>query len=73
MSAARLAAHDTATIHEAQGRRGALPSSVKPVHPSARLCGPAFTVDCPPGDNLWIHRGSTRPRRAMCSWSTCAA
>jgi 4-hydroxy-4-methyl-2-oxoglutarate aldolase len=57
MSLARLAALDTATIHEAQGRRGAFPSSVKPVHPSARLCGPAFTVDCPPGDNLWIHRG----------------
>jgi len=56
MSASRLAAHDTATIHEAQGRRGALPSWLKPVDPSARVCGPAFTVDCPPGDNLWIHR-----------------
>lgn len=54
--AAALAAFDTATVHEAQGRRGALPSVIKPVDPAFRLCGPAFTVRCPGGDNLWIHR-----------------
>jgi 4-hydroxy-4-methyl-2-oxoglutarate aldolase len=52
----RLAQFDTATVHEACGRRGALPSSIKPVDPSFRICGPAFTVDCPPSDNLCVHR-----------------
>ncbi len=52
----RLASLGAATVHEAYGRRGALPSAIKPVHVSSRVCGPAFTVDCPPSDNLWIHR-----------------
>lgn len=46
---------DTATIHEAQGRSGDLPASIKPVRPEFRLCGPAFTVESPWGDNLWLH------------------
>jgi 4-hydroxy-4-methyl-2-oxoglutarate aldolase len=50
-----LARLDAATVHEADGRRGALPAAIKPIDPSFRVCGPAFTVDCPPGDNLWIH------------------
>lgn len=45
-----------ATVHEAYGAQGALPSAIKPVAPRFRLCGPAFTVDGPPGDNLWLHR-----------------
>jgi|HigsolmetaAR201D_1030396.scaffolds.fasta_scaffold25687_2 4-hydroxy-4-methyl-2-oxoglutarate aldolase len=49
------AALPTATLHEAQGRRGALPGAIKPIDPSMRLCGPAFPVRCPPGDNLRIH------------------
>jgi 4-hydroxy-4-methyl-2-oxoglutarate aldolase len=52
----RLADLDAATVHEAMGREGALPSVIKPVWPDFRVCGPAFTVDCPPADNLWIHR-----------------
>lgn len=51
-----LAQLGAATVHEAYGRRGALPSAIKPVNSSFCLCGPAFTVDCPEGDNLWIHR-----------------
>jgi 4-hydroxy-4-methyl-2-oxoglutarate aldolase len=50
------AAFSAATLHEAGGLIGALPSAIKPVHPSFRLCGPALPVVCPPGDNLWIHR-----------------
>jgi 4-hydroxy-4-methyl-2-oxoglutarate aldolase len=46
----------TATLHEAAGRVGALPATLRPVSASMRLVGPAFTVICPPGDNLWIHR-----------------
>ena len=47
---------DAATVHEAHGRRGALPSEIKPVGGTSRVCASAFTVDCPPADNLWIHR-----------------
>ena len=45
-----------ATLHEAAGKIGALPSGLKPVHPDFRLCGPAFTVHGPGIDNLWLHR-----------------
>nr|WP_314435278.1 4-carboxy-4-hydroxy-2-oxoadipate aldolase/oxaloacetate decarboxylase [uncultured Brevundimonas sp.] len=44
-----------ATLHEAAGRIGALPSGIKPVTPEMTLCGPAFTVHCPPLSNLQIH------------------
>jgi len=46
----------TATLHEAGGKIGALPSAIKPVAPGFRLCGPALTVHSPGGDNLWLHR-----------------
>lgn len=45
-----------ATLHEAAGRIGALPSAIKSVAPDMRIAGPAFTVHIPAGDNLWIHR-----------------
>lgn len=45
-----------ATLHEAAGRIGALPSAIKPVATDMRIAGPAFTVHIPAGDNLWIHR-----------------
>jgi 4-hydroxy-4-methyl-2-oxoglutarate aldolase len=44
-----------ATLHEAAGRIGALPSVIKPVSATMVLCGPAFTVHCPPLSNLQIH------------------
>lgn len=46
----------TASIHEAAGRIGALPSHIKPLCSAMRLAGPALPVLCPAGDNLWIHR-----------------
>ena len=45
----------TATLHEAAGRQGALPSAIKPVESGMLLCGPAFTVHCPAHSNLQIH------------------
>lgn len=45
----------TATLHEAAGRIGALPSAIKPVDPAMTLAGPAFTVHCPALSNLQIH------------------
>ncbi|RJG03113.1 4-carboxy-4-hydroxy-2-oxoadipate aldolase/oxaloacetate decarboxylase [Noviherbaspirillum sedimenti] len=49
-------AFDTATLHEAAGKIGALPSAIKPVSPGFRIAGPAVTVHAPGGDNLWLHR-----------------
>ena len=43
-----------ATLHEAQGRTGALAARIKPIYPGMRACGPAFTVKCHPGDNLML-------------------
>jgi 4-hydroxy-4-methyl-2-oxoglutarate aldolase len=45
-----------ATLHEAGGRIGVMPSAIKPVAPEMRVCGPAVTVHSPGGDNLWLHR-----------------
>lgn len=45
-----------ATLHEAMGRRGVLPTQLKPVHQAFRVCGPAFPVLCREGSNLAIHQ-----------------
>lgn len=50
----------TATIHEASGRKGAVDCSIKPITRGVRLCGPAFTVQCHPGDNLMLHKALER-------------
>lgn len=46
----------TATLHEAGGQIGALPSTIKPLSPTFKICGWAFPVQSPPLDNLWLHR-----------------
>ena len=50
----RLQNFSAATIHEAQGRVGALSSAIKPVASEMSCCGPAFTVQCAPRDNLML-------------------
>lgn len=37
------------------GRRGALDGRIRALAPTMRACGPAFTVEVRPGDNLVIH------------------
>lgn len=49
-----IAKFSSATLHEAQGRRGALSSSIKPVDYRMKLCGPAFTVKSAPRDNIML-------------------
>ncbi len=56
---ARLGAFSSATIHEAQGRKGALSHRIKPVDPSMSFCGPAVTVKAHPGDNIMAQVGIT--------------
>ncbi|WP_275791314.1 4-carboxy-4-hydroxy-2-oxoadipate aldolase/oxaloacetate decarboxylase [Pararhizobium gei] len=51
---AALTPFSPATIHEAQGRRGALSSRIKPVDYRMKLCGPAFTVKSAPRDNIML-------------------
>ncbi|MFM0228450.1 RraA family protein [Paraburkholderia dipogonis] len=46
----------SATLHEAGGKIGALPSSIKPLNAQWRIAAPAFTVAGPALDNLWLHR-----------------
>ena len=46
----------TATLHEAIGKKGALPYRIKPIAPGMKLCGPAVTVTSPPMDNLMLHQ-----------------
>ena len=46
----------SATIHEAAGRTGALRADLLPANHQGSAAGPAFTVNCPDGDNLWLHR-----------------
>ncbi len=49
-----LSKFSPATIHEAQGRKGALSSRLKPVDYRMKLCGPAFTVKSSPRDNIML-------------------
>jgi 4-hydroxy-4-methyl-2-oxoglutarate aldolase len=49
-----------ATVHEAQGQKGALDAGLRPIDPTVRLAGPALTVDARPADNLIIHYALTK-------------
>ena len=52
---AGLAEAGACTVHEADGRRGALPPDLTPIRAGAQIAGSAVTVSCHPGDNLMIH------------------
>jgi 4-hydroxy-4-methyl-2-oxoglutarate aldolase len=50
-----LAQFGVATVHEAQGRKGLLGTSIKPVQQGTALSGTAVTVSVAPGDNWMFH------------------
>jgi 4-hydroxy-4-methyl-2-oxoglutarate aldolase len=52
----QIIALPTATLHEAMGKYGALPSGIKPLSPDMKVGGTAVTVHTSPGDNLLLHR-----------------
>jgi len=45
-----------ATAHEVMGRTGAMDFEIKPIYSGMRVCGPAITVQCHPGDNGMLHK-----------------
>jgi 4-hydroxy-4-methyl-2-oxoglutarate aldolase len=51
-----LSRFSAATLHEALGKTGNLPSAIKPISPGMKLCGPAYTVQTMPCDNKILHR-----------------
>jgi 4-hydroxy-4-methyl-2-oxoglutarate aldolase len=52
---ARFAAFDPATLYEAAGQSGMVDPAIRPAWHGVKVCGRAFTVECPPGDNLMLH------------------
>ncbi|GHG49888.1 methyltransferase [Sinomonas cellulolyticus] len=52
---ARAGALGAATLHEAAGRIGSLPSGIQAMSLTLPVAGRAFPVAVPPGDNLWLH------------------
>jgi regulator of RNase E activity RraA len=45
----------TTTLADLVGREQVMDIGIRPLWASPRVAGPAFTVRCPPGDNLMLH------------------
>lgn len=50
-----LAELGAATIYEAQGQHGSVSPLIRPLDPTSRIAGQAFTADIGWGDNLLVH------------------
>ncbi len=48
-------AYATSILADVAGRRGAMDGRIAALDPTMRVCGPAFTIEVRPGDNLMIH------------------
>lgn len=53
---AHLSKFSAATICEALGNTGYLPSGIKPIASNMKVCGSAYTVQTMPRDNVLLHR-----------------
>ena len=51
-----------ATVYEASGRKGFIDPKIKPIIKGIKLCGPAFTVQTAPGDNIMLHKALEKSR-----------
>ena len=63
-----LSRHGSATVHEAMGRFGAMNHAIKPLARGMKVCGPAFTVKTPPGDNVMLLRATSSCSTPAASW-----
>ncbi|MEI6410789.1 MAG: 4-carboxy-4-hydroxy-2-oxoadipate aldolase/oxaloacetate decarboxylase [Bacteroidota bacterium] len=52
----KLRQFSAATLHEALGKTGNLPSAIKPISQNMKICGPAYPVRTMPRDNVLLHR-----------------
>ena len=52
----QLSKFSAATLCEALGNKGYLPSAIKPIAANMKVCGPAYTVQTMPRDNVLLHR-----------------
>jgi len=50
------AGKERAIAHEAMGKEGAMSHHIRPLFHGMKVCGPALTVSCHPGDNLMLHK-----------------
>ncbi|MCD0505170.1 RraA family protein [Bordetella petrii] len=51
----RARRYPAAILCDVAGRRGTVHARIRAVNPQAKLCGPAYTVEVRPGDNLMFH------------------
>jgi len=58
----QASAFASSILADVAGRRGAMDGRLKPLSPSMRLAGPAFTIEIRPGDNLMIHAAMAMAR-----------
>ena len=52
----QLSKFSAATLCEALGNEGYLPSAINPIAANMKVCGPAYTVQTMPRDNVLLHR-----------------
>jgi 4-hydroxy-4-methyl-2-oxoglutarate aldolase len=70
---ARLRGLGVATVHEAMGRAGLLSHEIRPVYPTARVCGTALTVLLHPGDNWMLHVAAEQVRPGDVVVAACSS
>jgi regulator of RNase E activity RraA len=51
----QASAYAASILADVAGRRGTMDGRIAPLSPAMRVCGPAFTIEVRPGDNLMIH------------------
>ena len=59
----QASAYASSILADVAGRRGAMDGRIAALARSMRVCGPAFTVEVRPGDNLMIHAAMAMARR----------
>ena len=59
---AAAAGYASSILADVAGRRGAMDGRIQALVPAMRVCGPAFTVEVRPGDNLMIHAAMAMAR-----------